>query len=251
MKVGMAFALLLVFPGCGPASSLGGGRGGTSGRAGPAGGGRMGGVAATDASESGDVAAEASGDRGNVDPLCLTNPTFDQSCASDGDCVVAVRNGCVYVLVGLRATELDRFQTYQQRCNPSPPHSVSSCDFPPVPARTDDGSSLASGTAAVTCRAGTCTTYSSLCGRVCDPGTSCFACATVQGTMYAACSARCGSSSDCLDQAAPSCQTTWAGNESLQFCAPQAVACKLCDTCSPPADAGAAPDGPGDGPMAD
>jgi hypothetical protein len=227
----------------------GGGIGGAggAGRSGAdaAAGGASGGTAGT-----GGGAVAGSGARGGSGPSCTPSQIFDRSCTSDGDCAIGVQNGCINTYVGLRTTELTRFQIYQQECNPEPPHSVSSCDFAPLPPVTQDGSSIVSGTAAaVACQAGTCATYSAACGRVCDTGTACFFCPTTQGTTYAACSTTCGFTA-CKDPSLPSCQTAppFAGPKQDQFCAPDGMVC--CYSCPQLTDASATLDAPRDAPPA-
>jgi hypothetical protein len=221
-----------------------GGGGGIEGSGGDAGG-RDG---AVDASSDAGVAG-GGGAGGNAGSLCQSSPPFDRSCTSDTDCVAAIQNGCRQTYVGLRNGELARFQAYQQECNPPPAHGTSGpCDVAPLPPVTDDGSQVDSSAAvAVACRAGTCATYSSLCGHVCDRGTSCFSCPTVAGTIFAACTARCSAFTSCTDPGSPSCQSTLVGNTQPQFCVPEGVICKLCTGCPPPPDAGAASDALGEG----
>jgi hypothetical protein len=180
----------------------------------------------------GGVAGGAGGAGGAANPLCANSAPFDRSCASDGDCVAGVENagvlnGCPAAkYVGIRASELARFNAFQQACD-----NKGGCDFPPVPPEVDDGSPLYSGAQLeVTCQAGTCTTYSSSCGHVCGSGTSCFSCTTAAGSSFAACTARCDTSRTCQDPTLPSCQLTQFFEPPLtdvreEFCAPAGVVC--------------------------
>jgi hypothetical protein len=182
----------------------------------------------------------AAGGAAGANPLCTNSAPFDRSCASDDDCAVGARNDCPAAkYVGIRASELARFNTFQQTC--PPPQTRGGCDSPPVPAEVDDGSPIYSDAQPkVACQAGTCTTYSSTCGHVCGAGTSCFSCATAGGS-FAACTARCGTSSACQDPGFPSCQgVSFLEGAIIEvqeaFCALAGVVC--CHPCTSPTDGG-------------
>jgi hypothetical protein len=238
-RLAVVLAMLCVAAGAGgcQATHAVGPDGSRDGAAGAGGAGGAGGVAG----KSG-----AAGGAGGANPLCTNSAPFDRSCVSDDDCVAAAQNNCPAAkVVGIRASELARFNTFQQTC--PPPQTRGGCDNPPVPPEVDDGSPLYSDAQAkVACQAGTCTTYSSTCGHVCGAGTSCFSCATAGGS-FAACTARCTSSA-CQDPGFPSCQGINFFEGPLtevqeQFCAPAGVVC--CQPCTSATDAGG-PDARGD-----
>jgi hypothetical protein len=153
--VALAFASLLTALGCG--STLGGGPDG--------GGGGAGGSTA-----------------------CQQIATLDQSCATDADCVAVLHTtSCCGSAswLGLRATESQRFSTLESACDRTYP----ACGCAAGPPTTDDGSALAfGGTAAVSCQAGVCRTFSGACGHPCEAGRSCLDCGS--GTVPSICSLR-------------------------------------------------------------
>ena len=105
-------------------------------------------------------------------------------------------------LIGLRATEAQRFATLESACDASYPR----CGCPLLAPTTDDGSTVNDAdTVSVSCQGGACKTFAKACGQPCAAGRSCLTCGAPDAGV-SVCSLRCTFDKDCKETAYPTCQ---------------------------------------------
>jgi hypothetical protein len=145
------------------------------------------------------------GDSGGTS-ACQQIAALDQSCSKDADCIaVAHTTSCCGSAswMGLRTTESSRFASLESACDASYPR----CGCAAGPPVTDDGSTVAFGaTAAVSCQAGVCKTFSAACGQSCGSGQSCLTCGQVS-----VCSLRCTNDTACTASPYTKCTFGFSG----------------------------------------
>jgi hypothetical protein len=190
------------------------------------GGGGAGGRGGTGGGGGGAVGSGGRGGTGGAAgaTACTQATAVDRSCSTDSDCVAVLheKNCCGGLAwIGVRKTAQQMFATLEAQCQASYP----GCGCFDGTDGADDGSRIPSGgTAAVTCQAGACKTYSPACGHFCATGSSCQTCTDLTtNTMTSACAPQCNDATMCADASAPRCNRGY----SIGLCAPASSPCDM------------------------
>jgi hypothetical protein len=149
---------------------------------------------------------------------------LDRSCATDADCVAVMHvTSCCggIVWIGIRSSQQQQFAALEALCQASYP----ACGCFDGRDSADDGSRIgANASAAATCLAGTCATYSPACGHFCTAGSACQTCTDLAtGAMTSTCASPCTSDAACTSASAPRCNR----GLSTGLCAPAASPCDM------------------------
>ena len=222
-----------IAPGSGCAPGSGSGGGGLAGAMGQGGAPASGGTAGQSGGPGSGGAGSGLGGAGGLDnSACKAIDGLSRSCTTASDCTVVIhRSNCCGTAryMGINASEAQQFGALEPTCAASYPRCGCATQAPIL----DDGSSdsrmnkTAAPPAAVTCLAGTCTTYVAECKAPCAAGTKCFSC-QIAGGVFAACTTECldtNGSSDCKAAALPLCQSGTTGNIGGTYCTAAGVAC--------------------------
>jgi hypothetical protein len=182
-----------------------GGVGGTNG-----GGGVSGSSGAGGAGGSAGAGGTGAGGTGGAN-ACQEAVAVDRKCTNDTDCVAVMHttNCCgAAVWLGINASVAEHFSALEKLCDASYP----ACGCAAGPPVADDGSIIPLGEAAgVTCDAGTCKTFSQLCGHACDNARTCLTCGP-KNAEKSVCSLRCTTGNDCTDPSYTKCQPGLGGS---------------------------------------
>jgi hypothetical protein len=201
--------------GRGGAGGGGSGSAGMTGRAGSTGGaGNTGGAGAGHAGADGGAAGSGGvGDAGAKDAAisaCAQPATVDHTCSVDADCLAVTHTtSCCgsAIWIGIRSSEKDHFAALESACDRTYP----ACGCAAGPPLTDDGSVVPfGGMAGVSCRAGTCKTFSKACGQACATGRSCVTCMMPDAGATSSCSLTCMKDTDCTEAGRTKCQFVFA-----------------------------------------
>jgi hypothetical protein len=151
---------------------------------------------------------------------CQEAVAVDRKCTIDTDCVAVIHttNCCgAAVWLGINASLAEHFLTLEKACDANYPACGCAAGQPVA----DDGSFIPFGEAAgVTCAAGTCKTFSQLCGHACDNARTCLTCGP-KNADRSICSLRCTTGNDCTDPNYPKCQPGLGGS----VCEPPSAMC--------------------------
>jgi len=168
----------------------------------------------TTTGEDGAPAGDLGASTGPLTCQGYTMPAFSKACAAKSDCVVVTHTvDCCGTgkAIGLNAADKAEFEAEEKTCAATYP----GCGCPTGPTGTEDGSQApwGTGTIAVDCVVGVCTTYVAACGAPCAGELVCKTCAAPGGT-YAACSRDCTADADCADLTdLPSCEEDGLGGK--------------------------------------
>jgi hypothetical protein len=192
-------------------SDGGAGAGGVTGSAGSGGAGGTGGAAG-----AGGAGAAGSG------AACQEAVAVDRKCAVDSECVAVMHttNCCgAAIWIGINTSAAEHFSSLEKMCDAGYP----ACGCAAGPPVAEDGSLIPFGeAAAVTCAAGTCKTFSQLCGHACDTARTCLTCGP-KNVQKSICSLHCSTDKDCTDPVYTRCQTAVGGG----VCQPPSAMCTL------------------------
>jgi hypothetical protein len=208
------------------AGGVGGGTGsldggaGAGGAGGVTGGGGSGGAGGTGGA-TGAGGVGATGGTGGAS-ACQEAVAVDRKCTLDSECVAVMHttNCCgAAIWLGINTSAADHFSSLEKMCDASYPACGCAAGQPVA----EDGSLIPFGEAAgVTCAAGTCKTFSELCGHSCDKARTCLTCGP-KNVEKSICSLRCSTDNDCIDPIYTKCLPGFGGS----VCEPPSAMCTL------------------------